>query len=138
MFWIISLVILGRKKSLVPKISFPWIAIFIFLCWGDVGAAPKHWCDFLIHEVTLLDFGHINFLFILGQSPCNWRTILARSLYLGPGLLCMSGNAALEKCSSTKMFYCISKKQYFGIQAKFIDSWRSAIVLMVVFCAVKF
>ena len=47
---------------------------------------------------------------------------LAHSLYLGPRLLCMSGVAALEKCSSTKMFYCISKKQYLGIQAKFIDS----------------
>ena len=72
----------------------------------------------------------------LGETPAPGT--LARSLYLETGLLCMSGDAALEKCSSTKMFYCISKKQYLGIRAKFIDSWRSAIVLMVPFCAVIF
>ena len=54
-------------------------------------------------------------------GTCQEDGGLARSLYLGPGLLCMSGDAAIEKCSSTKMFVCISKKQYFGIQAKCID-----------------
>ena len=72
----------GRKNSLVPKISFPLISIFIFLYWGAVGAAPKHWFDFWIHEVTLLDCGYINFLFVLGQSPCNWRTMMPGNVVL--------------------------------------------------------
>ena len=66
----------------IATMSFPLIDIFIFLYWGAVGAAPKHWCDFLIHEVTILDCGYINFLFILGQSPCNWRTMMPGNVVL--------------------------------------------------------
>ena len=56
----------------------------------------------------------------VGHDWSLWRRLassmlmhgaLACSLYLGPRMLCMSGDAALEKCSSTLMFYCISKKQ---------------------------
>ena len=40
------------------------------------GAAPAHCCYFLILTVTPLNYGFMNFLYILGMSPGNLRTTM--------------------------------------------------------------
>ena len=58
-------------QNVIPFNCYPHFSLL-----GAVWAAPKHWCDFLIHEVKLLDCGFMNFLYILRQSPCNWRIMM--------------------------------------------------------------